>query len=141
MCCRDEVSAGGMDLYTALQEVLKTAMIHDGLAKGVRECVKALDKYVLFLNKLPFYCPSQTQDNSNFSFSHSCSYQRVDTPALFHGLDQVLNIVILFPVVDKYCFIVGVKLTSACWPKTVMRLNIASWQRLCALSITSTSSR
>ena len=41
---RDEVTGGSMDVNTALQEVLKTALIHDGLAKGVRECVKALDK-------------------------------------------------------------------------------------------------
>ena len=38
------IAAGGvMDVNTALQEVLKTALIHDGLARGIRE-PKALDK-------------------------------------------------------------------------------------------------
>jgi len=38
------VPAGSMDVNTAIQEVLKVSLIHDGLARGLREAVKALDK-------------------------------------------------------------------------------------------------
>ncbi|XP_054980325.1 40S ribosomal protein S12-like [Sorex araneus] len=39
------IAAGGvMDAITVLQEVLKTALIHGGLARGIREAAKALDK-------------------------------------------------------------------------------------------------
>lgn len=38
------VAAGGvMDVNTAPQEVLKTTLIHGGLARGIQEAAKAVD--------------------------------------------------------------------------------------------------
>ena len=39
-----EAPGSTMDVFVALQKVLKTALVHDGLARGLREAVKALDR-------------------------------------------------------------------------------------------------
>nr|XP_044988088.1 40S ribosomal protein S12-like [Jaculus jaculus] len=51
------IAAGGvMDMNTALQEVLKTTLIHDGPARGIREAAKALDKRQAHLCVLASNC-------------------------------------------------------------------------------------
>jgi small subunit ribosomal protein S12e len=39
-----DASKSGMTVEDALRDVLKRALVHDGLARGLRECAKALDR-------------------------------------------------------------------------------------------------
>lgn len=49
-------AAGVMDINSAPQEVLKTALIHDGPARGILEAAKALDKSQAHLCVLASNC-------------------------------------------------------------------------------------
>ena len=50
------VTGGERDLLTSLKEVLKKALIHDGLARGLHECAKALDRRQAHLCVLSSSC-------------------------------------------------------------------------------------
>jgi len=50
------VPEGPLDINIALPVILKKSLIHDGLARGLRECVKALDRQEAHLCVLARNC-------------------------------------------------------------------------------------
>merc|ERR1712199_50874 len=57
-----------LDTVSALKKVLKKAMCHDGLARGLRECARMLDKRRVHLCVLPTTAPSRpTRSSSRLS--------------------------------------------------------------------------
>ncbi|KAI8969166.1 50S ribosomal protein L30e-like protein [Mycotypha africana] len=54
----ETTSSGQMSVEDALQEVLRRALVHDGLARGLKEAVKALDRRQAHLAVL---CESVTE--------------------------------------------------------------------------------
>lgn len=71
-----------MDIFTALKEVLKKALIHDGIARGLSECAKALDKRTAHLCVLAQNCdePAYVRLVEALCAEHGINLLKVTTP-------------------------------------------------------------
>ena len=58
----EEVEVEEMGVLDALKEVLKKALVHDGLSRGLHECAKALDKHTAKL-----CCLAKDCDNPEYT--------------------------------------------------------------------------
>jgi len=74
------VPEGPMDPMTALQEVLKTALKSDGLARGLRQAVRALDRKEAVLCVLADNCdiPAYVNLVTALCYEHSIPLLKVD---------------------------------------------------------------
>jgi len=75
------VADGPMDINTAIAEVLKQALIADGLARGIRECAKSLDKREALLCVLSDNCdePMYKKLVSALCMEHNIPLIKVDS--------------------------------------------------------------
>ena len=109
------IAAGGViDINTALQEVLKTALIHDGLARGIGEAVKALDKRQAHLRVLasnrdePMYVKlvealcAEHQINL-IKVSYSLDFVFVKEKSAYCKLDQLQTCVHIKAIHNDFC--------------------------------------
>lgn len=73
--------SGPMDINTAIQEVLKQALIADGLSRGLRECAKALDQRQALLCILSENCdePSYKKLVTALCMEHNIPLIKVDS--------------------------------------------------------------
>ncbi|KAG1666787.1 40S ribosomal protein S12 [Nymphon striatum] len=74
-------TGGALDVNTALQEVLKTALMHDGLCRGLHESAKALDKRQALLCVLANNCdePQYVKLVEGLCVEHQINLIKVDS--------------------------------------------------------------
>lgn len=94
-----------MDIFSALKEVLKKALVHDGIARGLSECAKALDKRTAHLCVLAQNCdePAYVRLVEALCAEHGINILKVLIVLLFflnllHSLLSILSAHHLFPL-------------------------------------------
>merc|ERR1711924_251351 len=78
------IDAEPLDTVSALKQVLKKALCADGLARGIRECAKMLDKRAVHLCVLADNCnePAYKKLTEALCTEHSISLMKVDDNSL-----------------------------------------------------------
>uniref|UniRef100_A0A8C8DPU1 40S ribosomal protein S12 n=1 Tax=Oryzias sinensis TaxID=183150 RepID=A0A8C8DPU1_9TELE len=129
-------AGGGMDVNTALPEVLKTALIHDGLARGIREAAKALDKRQAHLCVLAANCdePMYVKLVEALCAEHQINLIKVDDNKKLGewvGLCKIDREGKPRKVVGCSCVVVKVNIFLFIFIKEKKRGNAMIWQSSC----------